>query len=213
MKSNRLQQCFLKMIIMLFLMSPPFVFSQESTHEKAVGFNYGEGHGFKSKDYTFTNRYVKGQLLYVLNKPKKGEVKYSVLIQPEVNFATHQLLNPYFILPTESNYQEKIKEFTQLKDIREYVLGVGFVIEKPLMKSLSVYVIVSSGPMITDTETERLSKGFAFSDVLSVGVKLHYEKVIWDIRPSVRHSSNLNFQSSNAGINTMNIETGIAFLL
>ena len=67
--------------------------------------------------------------------------------------------------------------------------------------------------MITDTETERLSKGFAFSDVLALGFSLKVDKVIFDVRPSLRHVSNAQLQSSNAGFNTSNIEFGISFSL
>ena len=67
--------------------------------------------------------------------------------------------------------------------------------------------------MITDTETERLSKGFAFSDVIALGFSLKVDKVIFDIRPSLRHVSNAGLQSSNAGFNTKNIEFGLSLIL
>ena len=67
--------------------------------------------------------------------------------------------------------------------------------------------------MISDTETERLSKGFAFSDVLAVGLSYNLRKIRFDITPSVRHVSNAGLQSSNAGFNTKNIDFGLVYNL
>jgi hypothetical protein len=71
----------------------------------------------------------------------------------------------------------------------------------------------SIGPLITDTETERMSKGFAFADVLAVGFSINIESFQLDIRPSLRHVSNAGLGSSNAGYNTKNIEFGISYQL
>jgi hypothetical protein len=76
------------------------------------------------------------------------------------------LFNLYFVTPDEPNFQERRDRFTQLKDIIEWVFHVGFLVRKPISKQFSIYLIASIGPMITNTETERLSAGFAFSDVL-----------------------------------------------
>jgi hypothetical protein len=135
------------------------------------------------------------------------------VLQPELNFATHQLLNLYFVTPEESNYIEKREKFTKLKDIKEYTLGIGLCVRKPVSKIASIYILASIGPMITDTETERLSKGFAFSDVLALGFSLKVDKVLFDVRPSLRHVSNAQLQSSNAGFNTKNIEFGLSLIL
>jgi hypothetical protein len=67
--------------------------------------------------------------------------------------------------------------------------------------------------MFIDTETERLSKGFAFSDVLALGVTFKIDKIVLDIRPSLRHISNAGLQGSNAGFNTSNVEFGVSFPL
>jgi hypothetical protein len=93
------------------------------------------------------------------------------------------------------------------------VFHVGFLVRKPLSKQFSIYVIASIGPMITNTETERLSIGFAFSDVLGLGVSFHTKHVTFDFRPNVRHNSNAGLQNSNAGINTLNFEFGVIFPL
>lgn len=204
---------FLRNFIVLgfFLGTIVSVLAQETSSKFAIGASYGLGNEFKNTDYTYTNRYVKGQLYYSLKKTKNFE--FQILLEPEINFATHQLLNLYFVTPDEPNFEEKRDRFTKLKDIREYVLHVGFLIRKPLSKQFSLYVLASVGPLITDTETERLSKGFAFSDVLGLGVSYQTKFVTFDFRPNVRHNSNAGIQNSNAGFNTLNYDFGVVFPL
>lgn len=196
---------------LLFLLVFSSFYAQDKEHKTAVGFHYGFGNEIKKEDYTFTNDYYKLQLYYILKRTKN--FSYELVLQPELNFATHQLLNLYFIKPEDPDYLEKRERFTKLKGIKEYALGIGFIVRKPISKVFSVYVLGSIGPMITDTETERLSKGFAFSDVLSLGFSLKLNKVTFDIRPNLRHVSNAQLQSSNAGFNTKNIEFGFSIPL
>ncbi len=175
-------------------------------HRFAIGVGYGVGNEFKNKDYSYTNRYVQAQLYYSLNLGKKWE--YQLALQPELNFATHQLLNLYFVTPDEPDYEEKRAEYTKLKDIHEYVLNVSFFARRHLSETFSVYAMANVGPMITDTRTERLSKGFAFCDVFALGLTAKVGGVMLDLRPNVRHISNAGLQSSNAGFNTYNIAFG-----
>lgn len=119
------------------------------------------------------------------------------------------MLNFYFVKPEEPNFQELRDRYTQLKDIREYILHVGFLVRKPLSKQFSIYMVGSVGPMITDTQTERLSKGFAFSDVFGLGISYKIKEVTLDFRPNLRHNSNAGIQNSNAGFNTLNYEFGV----
>ena len=67
--------------------------------------------------------------------------------------------------------------------------------------------------MITDKETERMSNGFAFADVLALGVSANVNQFRFDMRPSVRHVSNAGINSENAGYNTKNIEIGVSYCL
>ena len=201
-----------KALSLLFLL--PFIsigFSQEKASKFAVGASYGVGNELSNSDYSYTNRYVKGQLYYDLKKTKHFE--FQLLLEPEFNFATHQLLNFYFVTPDEPDFEERRARFTKLKNIHEYVLHVGFLVRKPLSKHLSVYILGSVGPMFTDTETERLSKGFSFSDVLGLGISYETKYVTLDFRPNLRHNSNAGLQSSNAGFNTMNYDFGFVFPL
>ena len=187
--------------------------SYAQTHENkiAIGLNYGFGNRINNKNYTFNNNYAKGEFYYLIKKSRKFE--YQLLIEPELNFAKHQLLNLYFVTPDEENYQEKRDRFTQSKNIREYILGIGFLVRMPISTIISTYSALSIGPMITNTETERLSKGFAFADVLSIGITTKLKRFNFDLRTSCRHSSNAGLQKLNSGINTLNFETGIYYQL
>jgi len=192
----------------VFIILP--VFFQNEIDKYTYGFSYGYGKEFKNWDYAYTNSFYKAQFYYKINKSEKFH--YQITIQPEYNKATHQLLNFYFVTPDVPHYQELRDEFTKLKDINEYALNIGMTFRKPIGKHWSIYGLLSVGPMITDTETERLSKGFAFADVAAIGVSYHTRHFSIDFRPQLRHTSNAGLQDSNAGFNTYNLEFGIQFL-
>ena len=198
------------LLSLLFLLGVKMAGQERNSHF-SLGFNYGFGSEFNNRNYTFTNHFYKLQIYYKLKETK--HFRYQILVQPEINFAKHQLLNFYFVKSETPNYQQKRDEYTQLKDVREYVLNCGFLIRKPIGKACSIYVLGSIGPMITDTETERMSRGFAFADVLALGFTADYKKLQFDVRPSVRHVSNAGLGNSNAGYNTKNIEFGISYQL
>ena len=84
---------------------------------------------------------------------------------------------------------------------------------KPIGKIFLLYALGSIGPMITDTETERMSDGFAFADVVAFGVTAKVNQFRFDIRSSVRHVSNSGLNSENAGYNTKNVEIGVSYCL
>mgnify|MGYP006209803321 CR=1 FL=1 len=122
-------------------------------------------------------------------------------------------MNLYFVKPETPDFEQKREEYTKLKNIHEYVMNVGFVVRKPIGKIYSCYFLGSIGLLITDTETERMSKGFAFADVLALGFSVNADKFQFDIRPSLRHVSNAGLGSNNAGYNTKNIKLGISYQL
>ena len=192
----------------LFLFFFQMIFSQ-SESVFSFGFGYGFGDEIRKKDYAFSNHFVKLHLDYQLWKTQG--LTYALVVQPEVNFAQHQLLNKYFVQPSQPNYEDLRDRFNRVKNIHEYILNFGVMVRKPISKTLSVYVLGSIGPMFTDTETERLSKGFAFSDVIALGVSFKADAAHFDFRPSLRHVSNAGLQSSNAGFNTQNIEMCVTF--
>nr|WP_294935155.1 acyloxyacyl hydrolase [uncultured Flavobacterium sp.] len=200
-----------KRFFILYLFLHLSVLCAQEEKRFSLGFAYGYGTQLRDRDFTYTNRFYKIQLGYLLKTARY--FTYEVILQPEVNFGEHQLLNMYFVQPDEPDYEAQRERFTKLKDIHDYILNVGVVVRKPISKTFSVYILGSVGPMITDTETERLSKGFAFSDVIAVGLAFKVRKFSFDLRPSLRHVSNGGSQGSNAGVNTKNIEFAFSFLL
>lgn len=198
------------LITIVICSSIPF-YAQDDDNRVEFGFAYGLGNEFKNRNYTYTNQYFKLQLYYRIKDTKS--FKYEFVLQPELNLATHQLLNLYFVKPDELDYIAKREQYTKLKNVKEYVLNIGFLIRKPIFKSASIYVLGTVGPMITDTETERLSKGFAFADVLAIGFTFKVNRVTLDLRPNIRHISNAGLQKTNSGYNTKNIDFGFSFSL
>ncbi|WP_415793652.1 acyloxyacyl hydrolase [Flavobacterium saliperosum] len=176
-----------------------------------MGIAYGVGNELKNKNYTYTNSFYKIHLGYVFKTAT--HFRYEMVVQPEVNFGKHQLLNRYFVQPHEPDYEALRERFTKRKTVQDYILNIGIVVRTPIAKSFDIYLLGSIGPMITDTETERLSKGFAFSDVIALGISLKAATLTFDFRPSLRHVSNAGFQGSNAGFNTMNVEFQMTVVL
>lgn len=186
-------------------------FAQEKNKKFKYGFNYGMGEQgvfpFHSKDYTYEVQFYKLQVNYLIKQKNKHSVELN--IEPSIYIAKHQLLNEQFVRPDYGeNYLEAREQFTQLKTMKEYSLGIGIIYRYQLNQKLSTYIIGSVGPMITDTETERMAKGFAFSDVFSIGFSHSISSIIFDIRYGVRHVSNLNLSLPNSGYNATNIEVG-----
>ncbi|MCR4030477.1 MULTISPECIES: acyloxyacyl hydrolase [Flavobacterium] len=196
-----------RLFFVAVLFAVMFVNAQQKKSNYRVGVGYGLGSEFNNKNYTFANHFYKLQLYYIIKETKNFQ--YEILVQPEINFGKHQLLNLYFVKPETPDFEQKRIEYLKLKNVREYVLNIGFLIRKPIGKMYSCYVLGSVGPMVSDTETERMSKGFAFADVLAFGCTVDYDRFQFDIRPSLRHVSNAGLGSSNAGYNTKNIEFGI----
>lgn len=210
---NQFNNPMFRKILLLVLLCGTVLYAQETEKPSrfAVGLAYGNGSEFNNTDYTYTNSYIQGQVYCSLNPGKRWE--FVVALQPEVNFARHRLKNGYFVKPDEPNADEKREEYMKLKDIHEYILNVSFFARYNITKDFSMYAMGSVGPMITDTETERLTKGFAFCDVFGMGATYKFGKIALDVRPTVRHTSNAGLQNSNAGFNTKNIQFGIIMAL
>jgi hypothetical protein len=199
------------LLVLFFVMTCFCLYPQANKHDVSLGIRSGTGNEIKNSDYSFTNQYYKIAVNYLVKS--SASISYELVLQPEVNFGTHQLLNFYFVTPDQENYIEKRERFTQVKNVNQYVLNIGFLIRKTVGKTVSIYVQGSVGPMISDTETERLSKGFAFSDVFALGMSFNYKEIRLDVVPSLRHVSNAGTQRSNAGFNTKNIELGLSYRL
>ncbi len=198
------------LVLLLFLLLYNNSIAQENNNKYRIGFIYGFGEQgvfpFSSTDYTYEIQFYKAQINYALFE--RGKFNFEINIEPSYYSSKHQLLNEYFVTPDEENYLQKRAEYTQLKSMNEYVLGIGYIVRYSIFKPLSSYVLGSIGPMYIDTETERMAKGFAFSDVFSIGLSYKVKTVSFDVRYSVRHVSNANFQTPNNGYNSTDIEFG-----
>lgn len=72
--------------------------------------------------------------------------------------------------------------------------------------------MISTGPMISDKETERLAKGFAFLNPIAMGFSLKINKITFDIKLNICQQSIAGFSSPNICFNTKNIEFGLSSL-
>ncbi len=193
--------------IILFLLSFFSINAQEYNNRESLGLYYGIGNEIKNRNYTYSSHYVKLEFTTLFKEPKK--IKYEVVLQAKVDFAEHQLLNLYYITPDVPHYLEKRERFGMLKSMNVYSLNLGLIVSLPLTKKLSVYALAIIGPMVTNTETERLSKGFAFSSVFAAGISFKIYNTIFEVRPNFNHLSNAGLQKLNNGINTLNVEFGL----
>lgn len=203
--------CFL-----LFILQSQASFAQEPPQKNPIslGLNYGQTYQtddlIADYDYYYNNYYFKIQLEKKINHKK---LKLAVLMEPSFYTGEYQLLNKWYIKPSEPNYLEKRALHTSLRTFNEYALNIGLKLAFPVIKPLDIYLLASVGPMLTTIETDRLNNGFAFSDILGLGFNYKYKNVIFDIRATARHNSNANLSSPNGGVNSLGLETGLHFEL
>jgi hypothetical protein len=205
----------------IFFINTIFVFnvySQKNTEDKRLlfGLNYGQASQNKTplndQDYSYNNQYFKIQINYLLLN--KNKISYELIIEPSLYLSEHQLLNKYFIQPHETPDYLSLREiFTQKRAFNEYVLNIGIIMRYKIINNFSSYVLGSIGPMFSDEDTERLRKGFAFSDIFGLGFSYERKKVVFDLRLTVRHNSNADLYLPNGGHNSIGVESGISFRL
>jgi hypothetical protein len=137
-----------------------------------------------------------------------------VLIEPSYYRVDHQLLNFFFIEPEERNFQDRRDRFTQPRSFDEWALNIGLRLDRPLTDKASIYGLISSGPMYQGDSTERLKRGFSFSNVLAAGMQFQFAgRFKWDLRLTMRHTSNAGTQFPNSGHNSLGGETGLIYIL
>ena len=162
-------------------------------------------------DYTYESKIVKFSNHF--NFYRKNKNHFEILIEPSYYRSKHQMINYWFIPHTVENGDELREKFMKLKSINEYVLNIGIVYRRILSKNSSVFAVLNTGPMYIDTDTERLKKGFAFSDVFAIGYNYKYKKISFDVKSMFRHASNANIQMPNFGLNSVGFEFGSYFEL
>jgi len=180
------------------------------------GLNYGQASHthfpIHDTDYLYENKYFKTQVNFLLKQGNK--LRYELNIEPSIYFSKHQLLNKYYIQPEmDPNYLKSRDVYTQKRSFNEYAINLGILMRYKIYKSLSSYLLGSIGPMISGQNTERLKKGFAFSDIVGLGISNEMKRVRFDVRMTLRHCSNANLSQPNYGHNSLGVETGISFQL
>ena len=187
---------------------------EKNTSKIRLGVNLGVASQdifpLNNPDYLYENWSAKIQVSTPLWHYKK--FRFNILLEPSIYFSEHQLLNKFFIQPRRGeNYLEQREQFTKRTSFEEFVLNAGILVQFNEDKFISPYLLGSVGPMISNYGTERLKKGFAFSDVLAIGFFTHFKPFILDLRFTLRHNSNANLGRPNNGHNSAGIETGISF--
>ena len=181
-----------------------------------VGFlyNYGsdENFIFDDPDYTYTTNTFKGQAFYKLGNWRK--LNFELIVQPQIQFLQHQLINFYYVTHNQDNFEEKTKEFMQPKSMNLYALEFAFASKLKMTEKLTLQGAISLGFSYIDTRTERLAKGFTFIENFSLGLSQQISnKSFLYIGSNFGHVSNLNFQKPNDGYNILGLEIGYSYLL
>ncbi|WP_245891952.1 acyloxyacyl hydrolase [Polaribacter glomeratus] len=181
-----------------------------------IGFlyNYGTNENFinNDPDYTYDTNTYKLQAFYKLGNWKNFD--FELIVQPQVQFLNHQLLNEQFVTPDEENYQDKRTEFTKEKIMNLYALEFGFAVKKQITAKLDFQTTLSLGFSVIDKRTERLAKGFTFIENLSFGFSHEtFSNSFIYLGTNFGHVSNLNFQKPNNGYNILGLEVGYSYAL
>ena len=197
-----------------------FTVSQDKKKETLkpfkIGFlyNFGteENFIFNDKDYTYSTNTYKLKAFYKLGNWKDFNIE--LIVQPQIHFLNHQLINEFYVTPDETNYLDKIAEFTKPKSMKMYGIEFGFSLKKEILTKLDFVGTVSLGFMNIDTRTERLAKGFTFIENLSFGFSHQiFKNSFIYLGTNFGHVSNLNFQKPNDGYNILGLEFGYSFNL
>ncbi len=170
------------------------------------GISYGSGtqqsFPFHSENYNYDTRFYKLLLQYRLGKPRK--LHFGLSVEPAVYNSRHQHLKPI-----ESGAHSTRIGQSNVLEVKDFVLNLGAYLKYRLLEKTAVYLLGSVGPTLSNTETERLARGFAFTDIVATGITYDTGVAMVDIRYSMRHVSNAGMYFPNRGYNSMNLE--IAF--
>ena len=189
------------------------LYAQEpSKLDLGCSFGYGTQNAapFNSAVYSHEVFFIKGQLNKELYSIQKLKLEFD--FEPTYFLVNHQMLDPLYITPQRApNYLEQRAHFLKPMTYSEFSLAVGLIIRYQFIDQFSVYIMGSVGPTLIQNETERLAKGFAFSDIAGLGFSNNWKKFSIDIRATVRHLSNANLIFPNSGHNSINLEAGVLF--
>ncbi|VXC23890.1 conserved hypothetical protein [Flavobacterium sp. 9AF] len=198
----------------IFLFLSLMCFSQEQVKEKKW-LRFGLIYGYSSQDsfvkqdsdYFYENTIYK--ISSHFNLLKNNKHTWELIVEPSYYRSKHEALNYWHEYFTSSENATELRlKYMKLKQINEYVLNLGIIYRYYFNPKISVYGLANVGPMYIDTETERLHKGFAFSDILAVGTNYKLGKISLDLKCLFRHVSNANIQKPNFGYNALGFEIG-----
>ncbi len=181
-----------------------------------IGFlyNYGTNENFinNDSDYSYAANTYKLQAFYALGNWKN--LDFELIVQPQVQFLNHQLLNEQFVRPEEENYLEKRTEFTKGKTMNLYALEFGFAVKKQVTAKLNFQTTLSLGFSLINKRTERLANGFTFIENLSFGFSHEtFTNSFMYLGTNFGHVSNLNFRKPNNGYNILGLEIGYSYII
>lgn len=164
---------------------------------------------FFDKDYDYKTNLLKFQFYYDLNLHEKWD--FNLVVQPQLQFIQHQLLNEQFMTPDKPNYLFYREKFTQNKSISLFAFELGFQLRTNLFNSLFLETTLGLGAGYIDVETERLAQGFTFLENFSVGFSYQIDRNEIYLGGNIGHVSNFNIQLPNSGYNTLGFEIGYRY--
>jgi hypothetical protein len=167
---------------------------------------------FNDKDYNYQTSVYKAQLYFKVASWKW--IDFELIVQPQYQQITHQLLNVQFVTPEDPDYEQKRIAYTQIKTMNLYALEFGLSLKILLFKKLYLKSVLGLGAGAIDTQTERLAKGFTFIENASLGLSYQTtKKTHLYLAGNIGHVSNFNFQRPNSGYNLMGFELGFSYSL
>lgn len=207
---------FVNLFLLIVVFTCSLSYGQEVGKKQRIGFSVCAGSQqifpYNNPDYMYNVKGIKG----VLNRQLKNKNYFTIELQiePGLYIARHKLLNEFFLQPKDgADYLEQRIRFTTERTITEVALNAGVVFRYNVNEKIGLFFLGSVGPMLSDNSTERLKGGFAFSDILEAGISYNTGKMMFEIKPGVRHTSNANLRQPNSGHNSSTIGFGLSFYL
>jgi hypothetical protein len=209
---NLIKRTLASLVGVLLLSSIAYSQSDQGRFSQRIGIHFGQGtqqsFPFHSKSYTYDNRYVKFTYYQTLSKPHR-KLQWGIALEPSL-YLTDQSENA----PLPQGVFTQEREYVRVDhQITEYVLNLGIQLTYPIGKRIDTYFLGGVGPMLIEGDTRRQRKGFAFSDILALGILYSSKNYVVDFRYGLRHISNAGLAQPNRGYNSANFEIGIALPL
>lgn len=142
------------------------------------------------------------EVLFVLLKYhvpllEKNAWSFEIVPQPQINFSQYKVTN---------NSPKKERGF-------ELGINIGMAVRKSFPgDQLGVYLMAGVGPHYVSGVPERQSKGFIFSDHITLGMVFQLsERLALDVSAGFRHISNASLKRPNGGVNNLLVLGGIVY--